>query len=81
VAKAPAHLRSLARAHTVAAVNRIAGLAEKAQSESVRLDANKALLDRGWGAPTTKLGGGEDGSGPLEFIVRQIMEGSKPPKK
>ena len=81
MAKAPAHLRSLARAHTEAAVNRIAGLAEKAQSESVRLDANKALLDRGWGAPTTKLGSGEDGTGPLEFIVRQIMEGSKPPKK
>ena len=79
--KAPANLRSLARSHTEAAVHRIAGLAEAATSESVRLDANKALLDRGWGRPkeTTEVTGPE--GGPLEFIVRQIMEGSKPPRK
>jgi hypothetical protein len=64
-------------------VERIAGLAVNAESESVRLDANKALLDRGWGSPLQKHkhGSGEDGDGPLEFIVRQIMEGTKPPKK
>ena len=56
-------------------------IAEAATSESVRLDANKALLDRGWGRPkeTTEVTGPE--GGPLEFIVRQIMEGSKPPRK
>jgi len=81
VAKAPANIRSLARAYTESCIKRIEGLAEKAQSESVRLDANRALLDRGWGRPkeTTEISG-PDGD-PLAFVVRTIMEGSKPPRK
>jgi len=71
----------LARAYTESCIKRIEGLAEKAQSENVRLDANKALLDRGWGRPkeTTEISG-PDGE-QLAFVFRHIQEGSKPPKK
>jgi len=44
----------LARSHTEASVNRIEGLARNAVSEAVRLDANRYLLERGWGAVTQK---------------------------
>jgi hypothetical protein len=74
-------LKSLARAYTESAVRRIEGLAEKAQSEGVRLEANKILLDRGWGKPasTTEVTG-KDGQ-TIEIIVRHIEEGAKAPKR
>jgi len=74
-------LRSLARAYTESAVRRIEGLAEKATSEGVRLEANKILLDRGWGKPanTTEVTG-KDGEA-FEIVLRHITEGSKAPQK
>ena len=52
-------------------MRRIEGLAQKAASETVRLEANRALLDRGWGKPanTTEVTG-KDGSP----IVVQIIQ-------
>lgn len=72
----------MARAYTGSAVRRIEGLAENGKSEGVRLEANKILLDRGWGRPQQEVkhtGTAENGA--IEIIVRHITEGSKAPKK
>jgi len=54
---------------------------ENCPEPGVRVAAAKTLLDRGWGKPKqTQEVVGANG-GPLEFIVRTIMEGSKPPRK
>jgi len=51
-------------------MRRIEGLAEKATSEGVRLEANRILLDRGWGKPAqTHAHTGEDGVGPIVVEV------------
>jgi len=44
----------MCRAYTESAVRRIEGLAENGASEQVRLDANRYLLERGWGSVTQK---------------------------
>ena len=79
--KTPADVGSLARSYTKRSIEILGGLQETAQNESVRATAAQMLLDRGWGKPkqTQELTGAN--SGPLEFIIRQVMEGSKPPKK
>jgi len=79
--KTPADVGSLARAHTKENIQMLAGIARNGANESVKVQAIGMLLDRGWGKPKqTQEVTGTNG-GPLEFIVRQIMEGSKPPKK
>ena len=49
--KAPADLRSLARAHTKEAVQTLAGIMRAGTSEPARVSACALLLDRGWGKP------------------------------
>ena len=68
--KAPADLRSLARSHTELSIQTLAGIARNGTSESARVSAAQALLDRGWGrAP--QVHSGEDG-GDIRIIIRQI---------
>jgi hypothetical protein len=70
--KAPADLRSLARAHTELSVQTLAGIARNGSSEQARVSAASALLDRGWGkAP--QVHSGEDG-GSIRVIIRQIID-------
>ena len=49
--KLPDDVRSLARAYTHMGVKVLAGIAENGTSESARVAAAVALLDRGWGKP------------------------------
>lgn len=50
MAKTPADIRSLARAHTDAAIKCLCGIMNKNDApESARVSAAQALLDRGWG--------------------------------
>jgi len=52
MAKAPAEIKSLARSHTVSALNTLAGVMnEPSAPPSARVAAATALLDRGWGKP------------------------------
>jgi hypothetical protein len=44
-------VRSLARAYTHTAINRLVGLCTQAKSEAVQCQAAIALLERGWGRP------------------------------
>jgi hypothetical protein len=72
----------MARSYTESAVRRIEGLAQKAQSEGVRLEANRILLDRGWGTPAkTVEHKGTAPNGAIEIIHRHVTEGLKAPKK
>jgi hypothetical protein len=79
VARAPTDVRSLARSHTESAIRQLAVLANRAESESARVMACIALLDRGWGkAPQAHTG--EDGEGAIRIVVRHIISG-QPLKK
>ena len=50
MAKTPTEIRSLARSHTEAAINVLAGIMNKTDApESARVAAAEKLLDRGWG--------------------------------
>jgi hypothetical protein len=72
----------MARAYTESAMLRIEGLAQKAASEGVRLEANRILLDRGWGKASQEVkhvGTAEGGA--HEIIIRHITDGAKAPKK
>ena len=49
MAKAPADLRSLARAHTELGIQTLAGIARSSTSDTARVQAVGMLLDRGRG--------------------------------
>jgi hypothetical protein len=72
MAKAPADLRSLARAHTELSIQTLAGIARNSTSDQARVSAAQALLDRGWGkAPATLTGvDGDD----IRVVIRQIID-------
>src|SRR5215469_2457917 len=53
-------IRELARQHTDAAVNTLVEIAERGKSESARVAAAVALLDRGWGKATQHLAADPD---------------------
>ena len=50
-AEARTALEALAREHTDVALNTLAAVAEKGESEAARVTASVALLDRGYGRP------------------------------
>jgi Family of unknown function (DUF5681) len=60
-------IRQLARAHTNAALETLLEVAKSGKSESARVAAAVALLDRGWGRPTQPLAGDRDN--PVEHRV------------
>lgn len=69
MAKAPAEIRSLARAHTKSALKVLAGIMNESEAPAAaRVSAAQALLDRGWGKPTQFIGG--DVENPLQQIIR-----------
>lgn len=70
MAKAPADLRSLARAHTQLAIDTLSGIARNGKNETARAQASNYLLDRGWGKPKQEHTG--PGGGPLQFVAANI---------
>ena len=76
VAKAPIEIRSLARSHTELAIQTLAGVARCGESETARVMASCALLDRGWGKAPQAIAG-ENGEGPVQVIVRHIVRETK----
>ena len=79
--KTTAEFRSLARSHTEVALQRIAGLSQNAESEAIRLEASKTLLDRGWGSINQKHEHSTEDGKAFEIILRHIHEGVKAPQK
>lgn len=63
MAKTPTDIRSLARSHTEAAINCLAGIMNKEGApDAARVAAANSLLDRGWGKPTQPVSGDPDGA-------------------
>lgn len=71
MAKTPTEIRSLARGHTEAAINCLAGIMNKTDApESSRVAAANSLLDRGWGKAPQAIIGGDDEDNPINIIHR-----------
>jgi len=68
--------RSLARNHTVRAIQTLAGIMDSSESEEMQLRASDLLLQRGWGKAAQPVTG-EDGEGAIEITIRNIVEGKK----
>jgi hypothetical protein len=72
MAKAPADLRSLARAQTETCVRVLTGIVrQKSASASARTQAAGLLLDRGWGRAPQPVTG-EEGKA-IEIIIRKMI--------
>lgn len=72
MSKTPTEIKSLARAHTDAAIKTLVGIMNQpAASDASRVAAVKELLDRGWGKATQPIGGDPD-AGPV------VMSWQKP---
>lgn len=68
---------ALARSHTVTAITALAEIAGKATAtESARISAANALLDRAWGKPkdTVALENAEGGQ-PFQIVIRKLSDG------
>src|SRR5215510_12955771 len=80
---APTDIRSLARAHTMLALQTLAGIARSGTNESARVSAASALLDRGWGKAQTTIAG--DDGGPVRVLIRHVLQekaaGALPPTR
>ena len=71
--KAPADIRSLARAQTELAVRTLTGVCgSKAAPVAARVSAASALLDRGWGRPAQPHTGEDDKD--IQVTIRNIVE-------
>lgn len=68
MSKAPAEIKSLARAHTESALKTLAGIMNEPKAPAAaRVSAAEALLNRGWGKAVQAITG-EDG-GPIQVSV------------
>jgi len=74
MAKAPTEIRSLARGHTEAAINCLAGIMNKTTApEAARISAANSLLDRGWGKAAQPIENGEDGAFELIHKIERTI--------
>jgi hypothetical protein len=81
MAKTPTEIRSLARKHTVAALNCLAGIMNKTDApEAARVSAANSLLDRGWGKATQPISGSDEDS-PIKMLhrIERVIVDPKPP--
>ena len=66
--KATAEIRGAAQQYTKEALEVLVQVARNGQSDAARVSAACALLDRGHGRPTQAVAG-EEGTGPVTFVV------------
>lgn len=69
-------LRELARDYTAEALEALVAVLRDGESETARIQAANAILDRGYGKPTTTIGD-EDGN-PAKIVHEIILRGVKP---
>lgn len=69
MAKVKGDIKSIARTHTVTAINTLAGIMRQPNAPAAaRVQASQALLDRGWGKPAQSLAIGQDEAlGPVQI--------------
>jgi hypothetical protein len=76
--KATGSLRDLARQYTTKALKALVTVLEdEEQPAAARVSAASAILDRGYGKPSTVLSGDEDG-GAIQAVHKIILEGVAP---
>lgn len=75
--KSGQELREAARQFTVQALEVLRDIALSGESEAARVSAANALLDRGYGKPSTVLAGDEDG-GPMQLVTEVVLRGVRP---
>jgi hypothetical protein len=68
--------RSLARNHTVRAIQTIAGIMDSGANEELRMRASDLLLQRGWGKPVQPVSGA-DGEGNIIVEIVQRVRGGR----
>jgi hypothetical protein len=74
MAKTPTEIRSLARAHTDAAVNTLVGIMNQEKSgPRARVAAAQVLLDRGWGKAAQIIAGDEN-DGPVKLEISWLRK-------
>lgn len=67
--KATADIKALAQVHTPRALQVLANIMEKSESDPARVAAAKEMLDRGHGKSTQPISGGDEGG----LLVRIIQ--------
>jgi len=77
--KEVAHVKELARQYTREAIETLADIMRNGRQERARIAAAEALLDRGYGKPTQRIAGDEDGppvavSLPTETLIELLDE-------
>lgn len=89
MARAPADIRSLARAHTPTAISTLAGIMRQPKAPaSARVAAAEALLNRGWGKPSQPITGKDEEAiaSPMssleiaQWVGAILREGEKKPE-
>lgn len=75
--KTTATLKELARQYTPDALKTLAQIMVSGESEAARVSAANAILDRGYGKPSTVIAGDEDG-GAIKTINEIIIRGVQP---
>lgn len=71
--KATAEIREIARQHGAAAVERLAYLMTRAESEQAQVAACKELLDRAYGKPAQAIVG--DDEAPVKTVMEIVWAG------
>lgn len=71
------HVRELARQRTEEAIATLTAIMQSGETESARVRAAEALLDRGWGRPLQGVEVADVTAEPLEIIVRYVDQGSR----
>jgi phage gp46-like protein len=70
-------VKAAAREYTQAALETLAQIMLTSQSDAAKVSASTALLDRGWGKPSTVVTGDEDG-GAVQVVTRIELVGVRP---
>ena len=70
--KGVAEVRELARKHTKAAIDKLALIMKKSESDQAAIMAATVLLDRGWGKPTRPISG-DDEAPPVKIDARATL--------
>lgn len=70
-------LKELAREYTAEALEALVAVLKSSDSDAARVSAANAILDRGYGKPSTVLAGDEDG-GAVRMIHEIILKGVAP---
>lgn len=69
MSKTPTEIKSLARSHTQAAINVLAGVMNQPDAPpAARVSAAEALLSRGWGKPAQAIIGGDEDDPPVRTV-------------